>query len=185
MVVVVCRPSLTSVALCPIKMPNRTPPSSMSGGNAEELRFGGSRTVVKNLSMDLFFLGCFPGSPHEGKRPVNAISGKRLVRAGKFRNFEKGAFARRALRKFVANCTPNLLEINANFVSYVTGRVSQNCIHLSQIRKSISDNFMQIPFSNAAFSKFQKKKSIKRENGPLRPWCWLALRNHFEPPNPT
>ena len=58
------------------------------------------------------------------------------------RNFEKGAFAMGGgLRKFVASCAPNLREIAS--ISFRTS--DEGCAKLSQIRKSISENFMRIP----------------------------------------
>ena len=58
-----------------------------------------------------------------------------------FRNPEKGAFARGALRKFVANCAPNLRKIAGN--SFRTSH--EGCAKLSQFPKSILDNLVQIP----------------------------------------
>ena len=71
-----------------------------------------------------------------------------------FRNPEKGMFAKGALRKFVANSAPNLRQIAC--IAFRTSeegctKLSQNC---RRFESKISDNFLQIPLSNAPFSKF-------------------------------
>ena len=73
-----------------------------------------------------------------------------------FRNPEKGAlnFAKGALRKFVANCAPNLRKIaGISFCASEEGsaKLSQIC---REFEKSISDNFMQVPLFQCPFSKF-------------------------------
>ena len=73
-----------------------------------------------------------------------------------FRNLEKGAFAKWALRKFVANCAPNLRKIAGSSL-----RTSgEGCAKLSQICRELESQFRTIlckyPFSNAPFSKFLK-----------------------------
>ena len=51
------------------------------------------------------------------------------------------AFTRGALRKFVANCVPNLRK-NAGVSIFCTSH--EGCAKLSQIRQSVSNNCMQI-----------------------------------------
>ena len=59
-----------------------------------------------------------------------------------FQNPEKGAFARGALRKFVANCAPNICAKLTVFRFVHQKKDAQNC---RKFVASISDNFMQIP----------------------------------------
>ena len=70
------------------------------------------------------------------------------------RNPEKGAFARGALRKFVANCAPNLRKSAG--ISFRTSE--QGCAKMSQTCREFENQFRTIlckyPFSNAPFSKF-------------------------------
>ena len=61
------------------------------------------------------------------------------------RNPEKGAFGNGALRKFVANCAPNLRKIAG--ISFCASE--EGCAKLSQICRP--DNFMQIPLFGRLF----------------------------------
>ena len=62
------------------------------------------------------------------------------VKSALIRNPEKGAFARGALRKFVANCAPNLHRIAG-----VSFRASEEgCAKLSQICREFEGQFLTI-----------------------------------------
>ena len=78
------------------------------------------------------------------KRTLKMVDSSFIILAS-IRNPEKGAFARGALRKFVANCAANLRKIAG--ISFRTSE--EGCAKLSRICREFRTSWCKYPFSNA------------------------------------
>ena len=67
------------------------------------------------------------------------------------RNPEKGALAKGALRRFVANCVPNLRKNCRYFVSYIRASVRKI---VANLKANFGQSYANTPFPKPPFSEF-------------------------------